>query len=321
MNLATTLERFTPRPVKALLNATKHWRDETLADSRHSDRVAAILGSFLGISFLLCFATGMISHLVQRPPTWFVWPSRPTGLYRFTQGLHVATGIASAPLLFAKLWSVFPRLFRWPLADNALQGLERLSLLPLIGGSIFMLVTGVANIELWYPWVFFFPAGHYAISYVVMGSLLTHLVAKFSTVRRELSPGRKLRVGSEGTGTSPIHGGSPAGPQDGERGAQINRRRFLVGAGSVSAGLVVATVGQTVSPLRKLSLLAPRRPDIGTQGFPVNKTAVEAGISSGLGDANFRLVVQGNGLTPRSFTLDELRAMTHPYGDASHCLC
>ena len=105
-------------------------------------------------------------------PSWFSWTTRPAGLFRVTQGLHVATGIATIPLLFAKLWSVFPRLFQWPMATGVLHAVERLSLLPLVGGSLFMLVTGLANIELWYPWVFFFPAGHYAVSFVVMGALL-----------------------------------------------------------------------------------------------------------------------------------------------------
>lgn len=296
------LDRFVPRPVKAVLNATERWRDDRLADARHSDRVAAILGSLLGISFLVCFATGMLSHLIQHPPGWFVWPSRPAGLYRLTQGFHIATGIAAVPLLFAKLWSVFPRLFQWPLADNALHAVERLSLLPLIGGSIFMLVTGVANIELWYPWVFFFPAGHYSVSYVVIGSLLIHSVAKFATVRRELSPRSRPataagRVDAETAATATATA------------TAIDRRRFLIGAGSVSAGLVVATVGQTVSPLRKLSLLAPRRPDIGVQGFPVNKTAHEAGVEAGIQNPGYTLVVQGRGIAPRTFTLDELRAM------------
>ena len=35
-------------------------------------------------------------------------------LYRVTQGVHVATGLASIPLLLAKLWAVYPKLFTWP---------------------------------------------------------------------------------------------------------------------------------------------------------------------------------------------------------------
>lgn len=62
----------------------------------------------------VCMATGLISHLVQHPQPWFWWPTRPVGLYRITQGLHVISGIAAIPLLVVKLWSVWPKLFARP---------------------------------------------------------------------------------------------------------------------------------------------------------------------------------------------------------------
>ena len=68
----------------------------------HSERNAAWLGISLGVAFGICFLTGLLSHLIQHPPGWFVWPARPAGLYRVTQGLHVATGIAAIPLLLVK---------------------------------------------------------------------------------------------------------------------------------------------------------------------------------------------------------------------------
>ncbi|MEP7113334.1 MAG: molybdopterin-binding protein, partial [Ilumatobacteraceae bacterium] len=99
------IERIaTLKPVAAAAGRVRAWRDGRLAEGSHSDRVAAILGASLGISFLVCFLTGLLSHLIQHPPDWFAWSTRPAGLYRFTQGLHVATGIATIPLLFAKLW-------------------------------------------------------------------------------------------------------------------------------------------------------------------------------------------------------------------------
>ncbi len=276
------------QPVAAVARRLRIWRDARLSEGRHSDRAAAILGIALGVSFVVCFATGMLSHLIQHPPSWFSWTTRPAGLYRVTQGVHVATGIATIPLLFAKLWSVFPRLFQWPIATGALNAIERLSLLPLVGGSLFMLVTGLANIELWYPWVFFFPAGHYAVSFVVMGALLIHLVAKMATTRRALSR-------ADGSVPEPAV-------------VAASRRRFLGAVAAVSAGAVVVTVGQTVSPLRRLALLAPRHPDIGTQGFPVNKTAREAGITQAAA-TEIALTVEAQGGVLRSFTVDELRAM------------
>ena len=59
-----------------------------------TERVAATLGIALGVMFTICFLTGVLSHLIQDPPSWFTWPARPAGTYRVTQGLHIATGIA-----------------------------------------------------------------------------------------------------------------------------------------------------------------------------------------------------------------------------------
>ena len=56
----------------------------------------------------VCFATGLISHLHQHPVAWLPLPAGPVWGYRATQGLHVATGLASIPLFVAKLWSVYP---------------------------------------------------------------------------------------------------------------------------------------------------------------------------------------------------------------------
>jgi hypothetical protein len=69
----------------------------------HEVRSAAWLGLGLGLTFGTCFVTGLWSHLAQDPPSWFTYPARPAGLYRVTQGLHVASGTAAIPLLLAKL--------------------------------------------------------------------------------------------------------------------------------------------------------------------------------------------------------------------------
>ncbi|MGH2736462.1 MAG: molybdopterin-dependent oxidoreductase, partial [Actinomycetota bacterium] len=117
-------------------------RAPSFCSNLHHERVAALLGAALGSAFAVCFLTGVLSHLIQHPPGWFEWPPRPAGLYRVTQGLHVATGIASVPLLLAKLWTVYPRLWRRPPFDNLAHALERVSLVPLVAGSLFLLFTG-----------------------------------------------------------------------------------------------------------------------------------------------------------------------------------
>jgi DMSO/TMAO reductase YedYZ molybdopterin-dependent catalytic subunit len=262
------------------------WRDREAADPRRSERSAALLGLALGVSFGICFLTGVLSHLIQHPPGWFTWVPRPAGLYRVTQGLHVATGIAAIPLLLAKLWTVAPKLLQSPAIRNLPHALERLSLVPLVGGSIFLLVTGVANVDLWYPWPFFFPSAHYWVAWITIGALVVHIGAKLPVARRALRRSR------------------PEPPEE-----AVTRRRFLLWAGTGSAVLTAVTVGQTVAPLRSIALLAPRRPDRGDQGFPVNKTAIEASVVEPARSPGYRLRIEGAVPAPVELTLDELRSL------------
>lgn len=60
--------------------------------SLRDERLAAHLGATLGVLFSVCFVTGLYSHLHQHPQAWLPLPSRPAGLYRLTQGVHVAAG-------------------------------------------------------------------------------------------------------------------------------------------------------------------------------------------------------------------------------------
>ncbi len=153
----------------------------------HDERTAAWLGIALGVTFTICFTTGLWSHIQQNPPSWFEPIARPAGLYRFTQGLHVATGIATIPLLLAKLWVVYPKLLQRPIFSGLASLLERLSLIPLIGGGIFLLFTGFANINLWYPWPFNFRTSHYWVAWITIGALVVHIGAKFSITRRVIT--------------------------------------------------------------------------------------------------------------------------------------
>jgi DMSO/TMAO reductase YedYZ molybdopterin-dependent catalytic subunit len=45
------------------------------------------------------------------------------------------------------------------------------------------------------------------------------------------------------------------------------------------------------------------------QGFPVNKTAIEAGVTKGIADVGYALVVESDGAALHTFTVAELRAM------------
>jgi hypothetical protein len=259
----------------------------------HSERNAAWLGISLGVAFGICFLTGLLSHLIQHPPGWFVWPARPAGLYRVTQGLHVATGIAAIPLLLVKLWTVYPKLFRWPPFDDAVDLLERASLLPLISGAIFLLVSGTQNIFHWYPWHFFFPVAHWWAAWITIGALLVHIGAKATQARRAIS----------GPHPEPASAGDPV-PASG-----LSRRGVLRMAFGGAGLLTLVTLGETFGPLRHFDLLSPRRPDIGPQGLPVNRSAEEAGVMAAATDPGYRLVVEGGSDGPMSLSVADLRAL------------
>jgi DMSO/TMAO reductase YedYZ molybdopterin-dependent catalytic subunit len=272
------------------------FREGTATSPLHAERVAAVLGIALGASFSICFVTGIFSHLAQHPTAWFALPARPAGLYRLTQGLHVATGIASIPLLLAKLWVVYPKLFRWPPFDGVANAVERLALFPLIAGGLFMVGSGLANINLWYPWGFSFPVAHYWVAWITIGALVLHVGAKRATTVSALRRGR-----------------GATGP-DADREVTLDRRSFLGGVFGTSALLTVFTVGQTVRPLAPLAYLAPRRADSGPQGFPVNRTARTAGVLGAARSPEYRLRVEGKVARELVLTLAELQAL--PQHDA-----
>jgi hypothetical protein len=227
----------------------------------------------LGAAISICFVTGLLSHLIQHPPWWFWWPSRPVGLYRVTQGLHVATGFASVGLVTAKLWSVYPKLWAWPPVRDVAHALERLSVLALVSAVLFQLVTGILNVAGWYSAMpFAFIASHYWTAWLAIGGLLLHVAVKLPIIRGALS---HRPAGGPPTGTGLT-------------------RRGLLGAVGAAVGVVTfATVGQTIGPLRTVSVLAPRRPDVGPQGLPVNNTALEAGVHVIASDPAYRLSVYG----------------------------
>jgi DMSO/TMAO reductase YedYZ molybdopterin-dependent catalytic subunit len=265
-------------------------RDRALERPAHDDRTAAILGIALGVCFLTCFLTGLYSHLLQHPVSWLTVPSRPAGLYRVTQGLHVATGLASIPLLLAKLWSVSPRFLRWPPAPSLEIAVERLLLVPLVCGAVLQLFTGTANIARWYPWPFFFTTTHYWVAWIVIGALVAHTGAKASKARDTLR-----RAPRHAVVAPPVRG-------------HISRRAFIGATAGTAAAFTVVTVGQTFSPFRRFVLFAPRRPDIGSQGLPVNRAAAEAGVVALAIDPGYRLTVTGAVERPQSFTLEDLES-------------
>jgi hypothetical protein len=292
----------------------------------HDRWVASVLGVALGVAFVVCFLTGLVDYLSQHPASWFHLPTHPVNLYGVNEAVHVTTGIACIPLLLAKLWTVWPKLFAWPPVRSVAHALERLSLIALVGGSLFQLFTGVLDIDYWYsPMPFFFPVAHFWVAWMVIGALVVHIGAKAVTAAHAIAagaPSRGMRSPIP-NGGSPVLGASTALPvadppgTSGQPDADATpsarpglSRRGFVGAAFATSGLLVLTfVGEAVTPLRKLALLAPRNPVVGPESLPVNQTALQAGVTSSARDPAFALHVIGNCSHPRTFTLAELRGM------------
>ncbi len=296
------------------IDALEERRQVVAARDVHSERLAAQLGALLGAAFTICLVTGLLSHLHQYPPDWLSIPTVPAGAYRVSQGLHVATGLASIPLLLGKLYVVSPQLPRWPPVDSVVDAMARLALLPLVGGSIFLLVSGTANIAGWYPWEFFFPTGHWWAAWLVLGALMVHVALQAPVLRRLWWPGQvpdQERVRWDDPDGHRTAAPAPDDTSDPERPVVSMTRRGLIAVVAAAVGLItLLTAGQTFPPLRRFTALAPRDADFGPQGFPVNRTAAAARTEGLADDPDYRLVVVDPLGTEVPFTLEQLRSMT-----------
>jgi DMSO/TMAO reductase YedYZ molybdopterin-dependent catalytic subunit len=266
-------------------------RPEDFTSAARGPATSARVGVWLGVTFTVCFVTGFWSHLQYAPPAWLPLGPSPSWLYRVTQGLHVISGVAAIPLLLVKLWSVFPRLFiRPPFAPiraALLHGLERLSVLLLVGAAIFQLVSGSLNVVQWYPWEYSFRATHEALAWVAIGALAVHVAVKLPIIRSAFAPE------------------DPAPADDAEDGP--TRRTIVRAALGSSALAVLFTAGQTVPGLRRISVFGVRD-GRGPQGLPVNRTARAAGAVAAASDPSFALEVRsGDRLV--TLTRDQLTAL------------
>ena len=260
-----------------------------------SAAVTARVGLWLGVCFGICFATGLISHYAQNPAQPVPFPASPVWGYRVTQGLHVITGTAAVPLLLVKLWTVYPRLFRRPERGwrrLALDLAERGSILVLVSTAIFQLASGLANSAQWYPWAFSFRTTHYAVAWIVVGSLLLHIAVKLPVIR-----------GALGADVDDTAYDRPSATRPG-----VLTRRGLLRTTWLAAGVaVLATAGSTVPALRRISVLGVRSGE-GPGGIPINKTAAAAGVTATATSAAYRLVV-ANGEREVSLSQADLQAM------------
>ncbi|MDQ2708792.1 MAG: molybdopterin-dependent oxidoreductase [Actinomycetota bacterium] len=307
------------------LGRTRHWRSPL-----RGPWLTSLFGAMLLGSLPIVIVTGLLDYIAYLPrlgqalPSdvgWlhlplFDWPSRPSWLFRLTEGLHVGLGLVIIPLVLAKLWSVVPRLFAWPPARSLAQALERLSLLAVVGGILFEIATGVLNIQYDYLFGFDFYTAHYYGAWVFIAGIVVHVAIKFPTMLKGLrsrSLRTELRTTRADTHPEPAHPEDPdslvaldpASPSLSRRGLVA-----LVGGGSVFVGLL--TAGQSVGGLlRPLAVLLPRGRSYGNgpNDFQINRTPAAAKITDELVGPAWRLTLTG-GTQP--MTLDAQQLGTLP---------
>ncbi|OBH98726.1 hypothetical protein A5678_21445 [Mycobacterium sp. E2733] len=289
--------------------------------------LTSVFGSVLLVTLPIVILTGLLSYIAYGPrfgqaipgnvgwlklPT-FDWPTNPSWLYRLTQGLHVGLGLVLIPVVLAKLWSVIPKLFAWPPARSTAQLLERFSLLMLVGGVLFEIVTGVLNIQYDYIFGFSFYTAHYFGAWVFITGFVVHIAIKIPTMwsgLRSISPRDVLRTGRADTAAQEWEpdGLVAADPYP----ATMSRRGALALVGGGALFMAIITAGQTLGGYaRPAALLLPRgrTPGDGPNDFEINRTAAVAAISAENTGERWRLTMTGG---PRPVVLDRAALLAMP---------
>ncbi|WP_084144025.1 molybdopterin-dependent oxidoreductase [Amycolatopsis taiwanensis] len=304
------------------LGRTRAWRSPL-----RGPWLTSVFGAVLVATLPLVIITGLLDYIAYGPQFgqaipndvgWlhlplFAWPTRPSWLFRLTEGLHVVVGLVLIPVVVAKLWSVVPRLFSWPPARSIAQVLERLSLLLLVGGILFEIVTGVLNIQYDYVFGFSFYTAHYYGAWVFIGAFVVHVALKLRrmiSVLRSRSMRAMLRTSR--TDTRPesddaedsLVAAAPAVPT-------MSRRAALALVGGGSLLVAVLTAGQAIGGVtRPAALLLPRGRSYGNgpTDFQINRAAAAAGITVRDTGVGWRLLLHG-GPQPWQFDRAQLLAM------------
>ena len=289
--------------------------------------LTSVFGAGLLIALPIVTITGLLSYIAYGPgfgqaipadvgwlklPT-FDWPTSPSWLYRLTQGLHVGLGLIIVPLVLAKLWSVIPRLFTWPPARSITAVLERISLLMLVGGILFEIVTGVLNIQYDYIFGFSFYTAHYFGAWVFIAGFVAHVCLKLPTMVRSLrsrSLVGVLRTSRADTVPEPLDDDGLVARDPTE--PTLSRRGALAVVGGGSLLIAILTVGQTVGGFtRQAALLLPRGRSYGDgpNDFQINRTALAARIDPATTGDAWRLELRGG---PSPVTLDRAALAAMP---------
>ncbi len=291
-----------------LLHGMRH----SLATPSRNPRMAVVLGRLLGAAFLITFFTGLYSHYMQDPLPWMHFPTRPIFLYQVSQGLHITAGILCFPLILGKLYVVYPELFQTPPVRSFWHLVERASIALFVAASLVEITIGLLNTFQFYSlFPFPFRQTHFALSFVVVGSLAIHIAVKLSTIttywrksdsydddgrliehdlpepERELQEAGSTSREAPGDTADVAHSAAATGitgrvfawvdrtPRVEPR---ASRRGFIATIAAAAAVLVVTTAGQSFRIFDATNIFGPRKNGVGPDALPVNRTARAAGV-------------------------------------------
>jgi DMSO/TMAO reductase YedYZ molybdopterin-dependent catalytic subunit len=290
--------------------------------------LTSVFGVILLFGIPIEFITGLLSYAAYNPKLGnppnsakgifgfylFNWVTKPSWLYRLTEGTHVFLGLVLVPVVLAKLWSVMPKLFDWPPWRSVAQFLERLSVVLVVGGIVFEMVTGILDINYFNRINFY--SGHFYGAWAFIAGFAVHVGVKFGDMVRALrsrSLKHELRTGLEGTRPeavdSTLVATRPAAPT-------MSRRGILSLVGGTSLAIFLLTAGEAIGgSMRQIALFGThyRSPGIGANRFPINNTAAVAGITEASTGPDWRLSMVGTRRV--SLSRDQLLALPQTTAD------
>ncbi|MCZ4077066.1 molybdopterin-dependent oxidoreductase [Rhodococcus sp. H36-A4] len=293
--------------------------------------LTSIFGAVLLAGLPIVILTGLASYIAYGPqfgqalPTdvgwlrlpYFDWPTNPSWLYRLTQGLHVGLGLILVPIVLAKLWSVVPKLFVTPPIRSVSEALERLSLLALVGGILFEIVTGVLNIQYDYIFGFSFYTAHYWGAWIFIAGFVSHAIIKTPLMFRTLRSRSLIQVLKDKQTEQEVDPDGSDLIAENPSDPTISRRGALAVVGGGALFVAALTVGQTTGGLlRNTAILLPRGRSYGDgpNDFQINRTASAARITEDTTGASWTLELTG-GASAMTFTRDALLRMEQHTAD------
>ena len=289
-----------PGALQDVRQGVLHGIRNALESPSRTPRMAVVVGRLLAIAFLLCFATGIYSHFLQEPQPWMRFSTRPVGLYQLTQGVHVIAGIACFPLILAKLFVIYPQLFQYPAVRSAGHLLERASIALFVAASLVEITIGLLNTYQWYPFPFPFKQTHYALSFVIIGSLAIHIATKLELISKHW---RRTGEGETDAATPRLSGPAGQGEQ-GEPGASGLSARIFAwidrppGSGTES-GVAPAPAAAAAAPAAAPAPAPAPAASTSRRSFLVVVGIAVAAVVTLTGGQSFRLLDATNLFAPR----------------------